>query len=35
LLSYLFFDRCYAERLIDLGRKDAEGDSSDPLTFFS
>ena len=24
LLSYLFFDRCYTERLIDLGRRDAE-----------
>jgi NTE family protein len=23
LLSYLFFDRCYAEHLIDLGRRDA------------
>ncbi len=24
LLSYLFFDRCFTERLIDLGRRDAE-----------
>ncbi len=24
LLSYLFFDRCYAEHLIELGRRDAK-----------
>ncbi len=35
LLSYLFFDRCYAERLIKLGRLDGE-EAADELTeFFS
>ncbi len=34
LLSYLFFDRCYAERLLDLGRRDAENATDELLEFF-
>jgi NTE family protein len=33
LLSYLFFDRCYADHLIELGRRDAER-VADELTSF-
>jgi len=33
LLSYLFFDRCYADHLIELGRRDAEK-VADQLTSF-
>jgi NTE family protein len=33
LLSYLFFDRCYTERLVALGRLDAE-EASDSLVAF-
>lgn len=33
LLSYLFFDRCYADHLIELGRKDAAA-VADELTAF-
>ena len=35
LLSYLFFDRCYADHLIELGRRDAENAADDLLSFFS
>jgi NTE family protein len=33
LLSYLYFDRCYAEHLVQLGRRDAEA-QIDVLTAF-
>ena len=33
LLSYLYFDRCYAEHLIELGRRDAE-DAADQVAAF-
>jgi len=35
LFSYLFFDRCYAERLMDLGRRDAAAATEELVTFFS
>jgi NTE family protein len=35
LLSYLYFDRCYAERLIELGRADAAAAEEDLIDFFS
>jgi NTE family protein len=35
LLSYLYFDRCYAEHLIDLGRADAEAHADDLQAFFT
>ena len=35
LLSYLFFDRCYAEHLIELGRHDAEHAAEELVGFFS
>jgi NTE family protein len=35
LLSYLFFDRCYAEHLIDLGRGDAAAATGDLVSFLS
>ncbi|MBI1816702.1 MAG: patatin-like phospholipase family protein [Deltaproteobacteria bacterium] len=35
LLSYLFFDRCYAEHLIDLGRHDAEQAADELIEFLS
>ena len=35
LLSYVYFDRCYADHLIDLGRRDAEARSGELLAFFS
>jgi len=34
LLSYLFFDRCYTEELIALGRRDAEERADDIATLF-
>jgi NTE family protein len=34
LLSYLFFDRCYAEHLIALGRTDAEAHADALVAFF-
>jgi NTE family protein len=34
LLSYLYFDRCYAEHLIELGRADAEAKSAALVEFF-
>jgi NTE family protein len=34
LLSYLYFDRCYAERLVALGRADAEAQTDDLSAFF-
>ena len=34
LLSYLFFDRCYADHLIELGRLDAESAAEDLVEFF-
>jgi len=34
LLSYLYFDRCYAEHLLDLGRADAEAHLADLVAFF-
>jgi NTE family protein len=34
LLSYLYFDRCYAEHLIELGRADAEAHEDELLAFF-
>jgi len=35
LLSYLFFDRCYVDHLIELGRHDAEQASEQLAKFFS
>ncbi len=35
LLSYLFFDRCYADHLIELGRRDAADAADDLVAFFS
>ena len=35
LLSYLFFDKCYAEHLIALGRKDAARETDAFVEFFS
>lgn len=35
LLSYLFFDRCYAEHLIELGRKDARAAEDEIAVFLS
>jgi NTE family protein len=34
LLSYLYFDRCYAEHLIELGRADAEARADALVEFF-
>jgi NTE family protein len=34
LLSYLYFDRCYTEHLIDLGRADAEAHADVLVAFF-
>jgi NTE family protein len=34
LLSYLYFDRCYAEHLIELGRADAEAQADTLVAFF-
>jgi NTE family protein len=34
LLSYLYFDQCYAEHLLELGRHDAEAEADDLLEFF-
>ncbi len=34
LLSYLYFDRCYAEHLIELGRADAAAHLDDLVAFF-
>ncbi|MFQ5458145.1 MAG: patatin-like phospholipase family protein [Myxococcota bacterium] len=35
LLSYLFFDRCFTEHLVELGRKDAKAAEGELLAFFS
>jgi NTE family protein len=35
LLSYLFFDRCYADHLIELGRQDGEQAADDLIEFFA
>jgi NTE family protein len=35
LLSYLFFDRCYVDHLIELGRHDAEAAFDDLAKFFA
>jgi NTE family protein len=35
LLSYLYFDHCYAEHLIALGRTDAEAHAADLAAFFA
>ena len=35
LLSYLFFDRCYTEHLVELGRKDAAAAADELVSFFS
>jgi NTE family protein len=34
LLSYLYFDRCFAEHLMELGHGDAEAHADDLLAFF-
>jgi NTE family protein len=34
LLSYLYFDRCYADHLIELGRGDAEAHGDELVEFF-
>jgi NTE family protein len=34
LLSYLYFDRCYAEHLVQLGRRDAEAQADVLVKFF-
>jgi len=34
LLSYLYFDRCYAHHLIELGRADAEARADELVEFF-
>ena len=35
LLSYLFFDRCYADHLIQLGRRDAQHAEQELIEFLS
>ncbi len=35
LLSYLFFDRCYTEHLVELGRKDAQEAADELVSFFT
>jgi hypothetical protein len=35
LLSYIFFDACYAERLIALGRRDAAQAEDELVALFS
>jgi hypothetical protein len=35
LLSYLFFDRCYADHLIELGRRDAASREAELIDFLS
>jgi len=35
LLSYVLFDRCYADHLIELGRADAEAHADDLAAFFA
>ncbi|HVN83324.1 MAG TPA: patatin-like phospholipase family protein [Candidatus Binatia bacterium] len=35
LLSYLFFDRCYADHLIELGRRDAAARADELIEFLS
>ena len=35
LLSYLFFDRCYADHLIELGRHDAAAAADELVAFLS
>ena len=35
LLSYLYFDRCYADHLIELGRADAEAHADELAAFFA
>ncbi len=35
LLSYLLFDRCYADRLIELGRSDVHAAAAELVAFFS
>ena len=35
LLSYVYFDHCFANHLIELGRADAEARADELLTFFS
>jgi NTE family protein len=34
LLSYVYFDRCYADHLLDLGRRDAAAHADELETFF-
>ena len=34
LLSYLYFDRCYADHLIELGRADAAAHADELVAFF-
>jgi hypothetical protein len=34
LLSYFYFDRCYADRLIKVGRADAEPHGDDLVASF-
>ena len=34
LLSYVLFDRCYAEHLLELGRADAEAHGDELVEFF-
>jgi hypothetical protein len=34
LLSYVYFDHCFANHLIELGRADAEARVDELLTFF-
>jgi hypothetical protein len=34
LLSYIYFDKCYAEHLTELGRHDAEAHADQLLAFF-
>ena len=35
LLSYVFFDRCFAEHLIELGAADAQACSEELVAFFN
>ena len=35
LLSYLYFDRCYADHLIELGRTDAATHADELIAFFT